>query len=134
MEAIIQMLDDPRNNPRRGAVLALGDFGTKANAAQPKVLALLQNDEYSRVREAAVETLPKIAAAPRDVIPAVVAALNDSDWSVRNSAVWSLSRLASVPTDVIPALTKALKDPHRDVRDSASRALAAIRDADTPDN
>jgi len=130
MEAIMQMLDDPRNNPRYGAVAALGDFGTKANSAQPKLLALLRNDEYSLVREAAVETLPKIAAAPRDVIPAVVAALNDSDWRVRNSAVGALSRLASVPSDVIPALTKALEDPHRDVRDSASRALAAIRDAD----
>jgi len=133
MEAIIQMLDDPRNNPRYGAVAALGDFGTKANAAQPKVLALLRNDEYSRVREAAVETLPKITAAPSDAVPAVAAALNDSEWSVRNSAVWTLSRMAPVPSDVIPALTKAMKDPHRDVRDSASRALAAIRDAQ-PDN
>lgn len=130
MEAISRMLDDPRNNPRYGAVAALGDFGTKANAAQPKVVALLRNDEYSRAREAAVETLPKIAAAPSEVIPAVVAALNDSEWRVRNSAVWALSRMATASSDAIPALTKALKDPHRDVRDSASRALAAIRDAD----
>jgi HEAT repeat protein len=85
-------------------------------------LAELLKDRRAAVRRNAVETLVSFGPQAKDVLPALLAALDDKDEEVAllvADAVWQIDRRK----EGVPALARGLKAQSSDVRQRAANAL-----------
>ena len=120
---IAALLQDPTYSAE--AALALSFMGS---AAVP-VLDDAVKDDDPAVRKEALRSLGKLreraSIDPQLVIPALIAALDDSEAPVREVAVTYLGIVRDTPAKEVPALTTALGDEDAGVRAAAATALGA---------
>lgn len=81
----------------------------------------------------AVRTLPQRKEDAAQVIPALIAALQDQDAEIRKGAAFGLGAFGVQGKDAIPALQTALHDREADVRKAAGIALSYIDPTRFPD-
>jgi HEAT repeat protein len=100
-------------------------LGPVARLAVPR-LARASKDADEVVRIRAVAALGAIALPSAEVVPALVAALEDPATSVRYTAALQFS-FGQVPDAAIPVLTRRAGDEERSVANLAEAALAGAR-------
>jgi HEAT repeat protein len=115
-------------SPRAGSRPAAGSASDPAAArAAVAVLLRVAADAEANGDPAQEEaTVRKLAALGQPAIPALAAALSDSDANVRLAAVETLALLHSPPT--FAPLLAALQDESAEVRAEAAGGLGALRD------
>jgi CubicO group peptidase (beta-lactamase class C family) len=90
--ALSRALEDPRENVRLGAAIALGKLGREAHAAVP-ALGRALSDRMANVRWCAVNALGAVGAAAAPAVPALRETLHDGDEDVRRGAALALERI-----------------------------------------
>jgi len=118
--ALIAALKDSDWKVRKFAAKALGEIGPAAKKAVPALIAL-HSDWIDR--EAALSALRKMGL---EAVPALIAALKDSDRKVRESAAKALGDIGPAAKEAVPALIAALKDGDRFVQSLAAKVLGEI--------
>jgi HEAT repeat protein len=81
-------------------------------------------------RNAAVWALSEVDAEradPKQVLPALIKALGDTNFVIRIVAARSLARFGTNAADAVPALLRLLSDPNPRVRPDATNALRKIK-------
>jgi predicted Zn finger-like uncharacterized protein len=134
---LIKALDDSNSDVRGLAALTLGYIGKDAKAALPKLTQSLKHPTDAGYRAEVAFALMRIgldikAADPKAVdlqptLPALAAALEDTDNNVRlfaAQALWAIERKANA---VVPVLIKLLQDRDAELRAKAADALGALR-------
>ncbi len=138
---LIAVVQDP-NRPadqKRGAIVALGDFGPSAGQAVPALVAFVRavegaykagpgvGNEWKDPGGQAAEAIGRIAEDGNPEVVAILAGLLDSRvGGIAMAAARALCDLGPKATPAILALVKALRSPVPGVRFSASRALGKI--------
>jgi len=118
-----EALGDPDVGVREAAAAALGEFGIDGRAAIPNLVRATQ-DENEVVRRRAIRALGFVADPEESadtIVPALVAATEDSDAGVSLQAVATLSEFGPLAAPALPALISAIWTG--DVR---RRALAGV--------
>ena len=91
--------------------------------AVPALAFALSNDEHWEVRTEAAVALGRLGAAATEAVPALIAALNDSDSMVRREAGRAIVAIGPV---AIPALKEAQKGPHARTQSEAAKLIRRI--------
>ncbi|MFH1829788.1 MAG: HEAT repeat domain-containing protein [Pseudomonadota bacterium] len=99
-----------------------------SNALQQRVkwlaeIGLKDRDPDGGVHFNAADALVEIGSG---AVPALIAALKDSNQEVRSCAAWALGKIGPAAKDAVPALIAALKDQDWEVRYSSAKALRKI--------
>lgn len=120
---------------RRMLLLALGIMPVAGCSKGPPTMAHYQpvshwvavlHSPNARQRVQAVKVLGNVGPADPAVIPALAAALADSDAGVRREAALALVKIGPPAADAVTALRARLRDPDLKVRTYAARALEVI--------
>jgi len=143
------------------AVMALADFGVKAEPALSDLLDALQTkNEDLRLNAAitlakigtpaikpvaklldaedgdtkfyAIWTIGWIGADAKETLPTMIKLTNDKNDSVRRKAIYALGQLAGDPDKTISVLIGAFKDENDDVRQAAGESLSKFGKAAVP--
>jgi len=152
--SLIKALDNEDDFVRRHASEAIGEIGSLAGAALPKLNQLARRDKDAGVRNAAKEAIESISfeitaliraldsenhivgeqvigALVRmgpPVVPALIKALDDEDAAIRSRVAQALGRIGSPAKDALPKLKElAEKDEIVDVRNTAKEAMERIQ-------
>jgi HEAT repeat protein len=152
LQKVLANLKSKDDNVKLDAMMQIVDFGPKAEAAVPDLIAALQssNEDFrlnsaialGRIGKAAVPALAKllpgkdadiryyvlwalgwIGPDAKDTAPEVVKALADKNDGVRRKAAFALGRIAPGAKEALPALIGAFDDANEDVRAAASEAV-----------
>lgn len=120
-EGIAQRLQDRDARVRQQAAKTLAEFGTE----QVPALAEALRDASPEVRREAAQALGKIGPAASAAVPALIAAIDDSEACKESiAALRAMGRRAGAAT---PALVRFIKsEADRDARRDALRALAEV--------
>jgi len=111
---LVKSLGSTNEGEGRAAVTALRQIG---EAAIPALLTELQSKEPKR-RQQSVVSLGEIGSPTS--IPALQAALRDSDWAVRYAAGYALGQIGG---EAVPLLLEMLRSADKNARRDAARAL-----------
>jgi HEAT repeat protein len=125
---LLDILEGPFVDERLHAIKELGNLRV---AEKMVIVALINaakdNDRDIRkafeIRKASLKALVNIGPA---AVPALVAALRDSDIWLREGVAKALGEIGSPAAEAVPALAAALNDPEKDVRRNAAQALGGI--------
>ncbi|MFN8490502.1 MAG: HEAT repeat domain-containing protein [Caldilineaceae bacterium] len=107
------------------AVRILGEMGSPP-AAKPGIEAFGWMDRVFM----AVRNVRRVDESAEQIVPALVEALNDSDYNVRRNAAYALALIGEQAMGAISALTTALQQT--DIGPTAAEALAKIGEAALP--
>eukprot|EP00439_Symbiodinium_sp_Y106_P073659 s109_g13.t3 len=95
VDLLATLLEDEDGGVRWGAAEALGNIGA-ASASAMEALILITEDEEEDARQAAVQTLGKLAKLNvirrAELVEPLCQALSDDEWSVRRAAAEALGR------------------------------------------
>jgi HEAT repeat protein len=132
--ALRGLLRHPNHDAWLTAARRVAALGPLAQDAAPELIRLLaarmgRIDPDEEVRSAAETALAQIGPA---AIPALVAALQNSDVLIRSGAANALGRIGSEPDRIVPALVTALGDERVAVRSAAASALKQFGPAAAP--
>lgn len=123
-------LKDADGEVRFNAATAIGNLGTKSEAAIPSLIAQLEKDGFKEARETAARALGRIGkAAPANrtaVKPLRKAAAEDADPVTRTVALGALAMMDEDVPGQVAALRKFLTHDEALVRMKASHALGMI--------
>src|SRR5439155_16185183 len=112
---------------RAEVAFALGGMGDAAKSAVGALSDALKKDRDNTVRvfagQAVYQIEPQRAA---EVVPALIAVLDDRDANVRARAAAALGAMREKAKDAVPALNDALKDANPSLRLAAATALGKI--------
>jgi HEAT repeat protein len=162
LEALLQSLRTDDDTARLKTLMALADFGPKAEPAIPQLISALESksedlrlnaaivlgkigvkalpaltkeaaNQDSDVRYYAIWAMGLIGPDAKKATPVVVKALGDDQPGVRRKAAFTLGRIDPEARVAMPALLKALEDQNNDVRRAAADALAHFGDKAVPD-
>lgn len=125
--ALTKALDDKDEEVRRNALGSLQTFGVASKPAAPRLLELAGRDPSPAVRRAALGLLAGLKSM--EVVPLLLAALDDSDPKTRAEAARGLSLLgpkADAPGAVDKLLGLVGTDQPEIVRVAAVEALQAL--------
>jgi HEAT repeat protein len=116
--ALGKALADPDPEVRRGAALALGELGPRAQPALPALLKALDPGENEEVRKCAAEALSNIDPNDPNVVAALVRVLAEQgNYRVRHRVVWALERLQKFEQPgVVEGLANTLLETGPDAR------------------
>jgi HEAT repeat protein len=138
---LIAMVREPAQDDvrKRGAILALGEFGPAAADAVPTLAGVIRAREQARRGPSpaeddngsqatlATEALGKIGSDGDPEAVAILGVLLEAeDGAIASNAAAALRHLGPNAKPAIPALVKGLKSRHQGVRFSSSEALAQI--------
>ena len=123
VDDLVRVLEDPEENVRAEAVIALGRIASAA--AVPALVDRLRRDN-GWVREEAARALGRIGPSARAAVPDLMHALRRDDPPVRRQAARALGRLGSEAALAIPALKEALRDAEESVQAEAGKALESL--------
>lgn len=119
-------LRNPDLNTRRRAVERLGDLGPLARPAAPDLVVSARDDD-AIMRDRAIGALVRVGAPATDILPVLIAALDDPSYHVRHSAIVALDALPPrVAARAMHALRRAEHDPSRLVNQRAKYLIARI--------
>ena len=128
--ALMNVLEDERENVRASAAYALGEMGPVAAEAVDGLIALL-TDESEEVRRHATSALGMIKEPVSKTVPALVRVLEDrEDTDLAFFAAQALTRIGPDAVEAIPALREALVSDSAYVRGFSSEALSQIGTAE----
>jgi hypothetical protein len=106
---LISLLEKTSDPYRRNFVAAaLGFIGPSARPAIP-ALVRSTRDQHRGLRSNSYLALSRIHGDPMQVVPVMVAGLNDSDFTARQSAISCLSYYGRHASNALPALAAAAK-------------------------
>jgi HEAT repeat protein len=128
LQLLIESLDDSDNGIREVAAAALCDFGPDGGDAIPHLIRASQDDSEV-VRRRAIRALGLVAdpaESADEVVPALVAATEDSDPSVSMQALCTLAEFGPLAAPALPALMSAIWTGDVRRRALAGAALAHI--------
>ena len=117
---LIKVLKGGDVNARCNAVMALGEFGEKAEAAIPPLVGAL-TDISGDVRGTAQQALARIG---EPAIPALIEAANSGNPELRRKVFHTFITMAEKGASATPFLIEALRDEDADVRLSAAVAVS----------
>lgn len=120
-ELIARLKNDSQRN---GAIIALGNLGKIAETAVPDLIEVMNNSDVT-LRINTIESLCKIG--DHKAIPALVAALQDTDAQVRATAAFALGCFKVKAITAVEPLIMSLEDSDEWVRAKAVEALSHIR-------
>ncbi len=123
VKPLIKVLYGQDDYVRFLAINALVKIGS---GAVPALLNELKNSESNVVRVHVARALGKIGPVTNDVVPALIAALEDPDNYLRKTAAEALGEIGPAAKDAVPSLIAALKDPNVKVRREVVWALGKI--------
>ena len=132
MAVVAKESETPEN--RGVAISALAEIGPPAEVAVPLLLKMLQH-KNARLRCLAARALgPLGASSSKQVLPALLEALNDPDLDVQACAVGELCVIRKDPKTVVPAIITIFKKHklhkgHGDPRECAVAVVAFGRAA-----
>lgn len=125
--ALREALHDEKGE--EGAAHVLGLIGARAADAVPDLLTVLQRPQApASVRSEAAFALGRIGEPSAAFVPALSAALKDSNRDVRAQAAEALGWIGTPARAATPALVVALKDDDTRVTKNACQALAFVGD------
>jgi HEAT repeat protein len=121
-------LKDEDATVRLTVVTALWRLGPDAQVVAPAVAATLKKDRDQRVRTMAAYALGKVSTSTKEVVPALLEALQDEQVGVRRVAAFVLGQL---PVDdetrkAVPTLVRLVRDEDELLRKNASLSLKKI--------
>jgi HEAT repeat protein len=125
--AIAHLRSSPDARLRQSAAVTCRDLGPEAAVAIPVLVQALASDKDWDVRQRSAFALAAVDAEGRTAVPALAAALKDTDSSVRQAAARALGELGPKASDAVPMLTAALQHEHQATRNAASEALEKIQ-------
>lgn len=129
VQALIEALNDEDPAIRQYSAMALGDYGTLAQGAVPKLIEIIKKDATTGreqdLREGAEEALGKIGGTSKDVA-ALTELLSDELSSTQAAAASALGKIGSESAGAVPGLIKLLSDKDEKVREAAITALGEI--------
>jgi len=108
---------------RAGAADRLGDFGPAAAAAIPVLRRAFEGPDKV-VRGPAAVALARMHAAPGELIPQIITALDEED--LREAAARALGKYGSEATSAVPKLQVLFRVPDKDLHHEVVEALRAI--------
>ncbi|QDV25410.1 HEAT repeat domain-containing protein [Aureliella helgolandensis] len=135
-ELLVKALEDPEWEVRQAAAVGLGEKGTLAEVAVPKLFTMLSNEEDS---DFASRALREINTAPLTSIPLFIENLDSEDRRVGYYAVTLLGKIGPPARAAIPKLEEmqeTLKKGDRRGgfrRDYLQDAIDAIHGRETPE-
>jgi HEAT repeat protein len=121
VEALNAALLSLPSNEKGIAAEELGEMGEWAAGAVPNLIATLSD---ANARISAARALGKIASAPEDSVPALMALWTASDRYTRSVAEQAV---ASFGQAAVPALIAGLEDRAMEIRVNAARHLGELR-------
>jgi len=126
--ALVELLDDPRPELRREAMLALAAIGPASAPAVP-ALAKALDDEINQV--AATYALGRIGQAPPEAEAKIEQNAQSDEGVLGTISLWTLAKLHPEDTDrvgrAVKSLAEALKDPDPERRKAAANALVDLK-------
>lgn len=126
-EDLRALATDPDEAVRVAAGRALLSVIGDRETAVPVLIPAMRDSKNADIRSDAAMGLGMVGSPPpKEVVPALIAAMKDrSEW-VRWQAIRSLGRLGTDAAAAQPAMMAALKDIHQEVRSAAATALDDI--------
>jgi HEAT repeat protein len=82
----------------------------------------------AKARKKAVLALGQIGTADPETIPALIAAVKDTDAMVKETAILALLHIGPPAKDAVPALIQTQSDPDPAIRAKAKKALDRIQE------
>lgn len=131
---VLEMLQDKDDHEFcASAVHTLGLIGPSAASALPRLKGFLQDPEqWSDLRAAAAQALPRIDANDAEIRALLTQALEDERALVRVRAAGGLVEMSPAPPEaVLPVLTNALQHKLSTVRVAALEVLATMDNSST---
>lgn len=125
---LIALLEHQLPTVRSTVAGALGEFGSDAKVATPKLAKLLNSDPDPDVKRTAAQVLGKIASGDKVTLDALIKALKDQDDILCNESARALGNLGPAAKPAVPALNESLKSENFVMRRYAAEALRKIED------
>ena len=123
--ALIDGTRDSHESMRRASVVALGRFGSAADAAVTALWDSATYDESEAVRDEAVRSLSAVGPRGLKVLHRL---LSDEDWAIRIRAVEAFSDRKDHSVETLQLLKQRLLDPEVRVRLAAVQILIAEKE------
>jgi HEAT repeat protein len=101
-------------------------LGTNARPALPALIRCVQDKDRVDVAQYAANSLGNLRLEPTLVVPALVAALRNTNSGARPDIIAALGKFGPDAASAVPALLPALADPWYTVRTRATNALLKI--------
>jgi len=110
------------------AARALSEYKEEAAESLPVLVALLSDQSKStEARWNAARTIGRIGPAADGAVPALIAALDDPEWTIREHSAEAFGDIGpNAAPEAIPGLLRMLNDPVARVRRDAVRSLGQI--------
>jgi HEAT repeat protein len=128
LKVLLPLFDDPSDSIRWWAITHVGPLPIR----EP-IEDVLKNGKTARARSAAAEAIGTRYGSGIPSIPALKAALGDTEFAVRFAAALALVQIGyhdgAGHVDAIPALVEGLQQKSEDVRIKASRNLLQTKSA-----
>jgi len=123
----LRQLQPSADESRGRALTAITCLGPAGNPALPDILPLVTNQNRQLQIRAffALESIGPETQLVKSVVPDLMKALGDPDWTMRLAALNALAALRPPPPENAPAFFKLLDDPDGMVRDAAMHSLVA---------
>lgn len=123
-QALVPLLNDPDRSVRHAATEAISGIREGTAVAHQLLDGLASKDNLCRAQT--VETLGQMGTSARQVVPALIAALDDPNDRVRARAARALGQIDPDPTLAVAALIRALNDADHLVCAWAAESLARL--------
>lgn len=121
----IPMLDDTDWTVRREAAKQIGEFGSKARIAVPRLFVMLESEEDE---EAARSALRSIDDAGPEALEVLLKGLDSKDPRVRFYAMFLIGKIGPPAKEAVPKLEKMLDDSESSrFRETIQQAITRIQ-------
>jgi HEAT repeat protein len=121
----IKALEHEEMYVRHYAVKFLGESGVELSQILPPLKEAFLKESKWQIREEITKLFGQFKTP--EVLPLLIEALKDKNWSVRKAACDALKMIGSDAEIAVPALKEALQDSIQSVREKANEALKTIQ-------
>ena len=125
---VMKHLDSTIRSIKFNSILVLGELGTKSEQGIPRLINLLDDDDWSICREA-VRSLGKMGNIAKDAIPKLSKLLERKEVTIRKEAAFTLGKIGNATNEALSGLIKACNDENEEVRTEAARSFGEFGSA-----
>ena len=122
IDILTMALDRPEPALQRGTIRELGEFGSDAKVAVPRLIPFLKSLDQP-LRYQATKTLGMIGPSADPAIEIIQNLMSDSSEMVRAAAVVSYGRIVLTHDSLVDSLLTALTDTSSQVRSAAAQVI-----------